>query len=89
MDIVDESDEEGPRLLKKKQMLGKVDENIDFKKLQCRMGMIFGTTQKFGDVIAKYAITQCHDLKISVPNSNMKRVAIVCKESCKFWIYAF
>ncbi|KAJ8434100.1 hypothetical protein Cgig2_005779 [Carnegiea gigantea] len=88
MDTDGETDGDVPRLLRKKAKPIKVDEHTNFKKLKWQIEMTFRTVQGFKDEISRFAITQGYDLKIDISDSRRRRVGAVCKQGCKFKMYA-
>jgi len=88
MDTDGETDGDVPRLLRKKEKPIKGDGHTDFKKLKWQVGMTFRTVKGFKDTISSFAIAQGYDLKIGIFDLRRRRIGALCKQGCRFKLYA-
>ena len=78
MDSLGDSNEEGIKILKKKNS-PMVDKLTKSKKFKWQVGLNFSTMEKSKDPIIRFTLTQGYDLKFNVFDSNRKRVQAVCQ----------
>ncbi|KAJ8429987.1 hypothetical protein Cgig2_032825 [Carnegiea gigantea] len=66
-----ETDEDVPRLLRKKEKPVKVDERTDFEKFTWQVRMTFGTVQGFKDAISRFAIAPEYDITMGISDHSL------------------
>ncbi|KAL2904204.1 Phosphoenolpyruvate carboxylase [Bienertia sinuspersici] len=84
----DSGDEEVTRG-KRKRVGELVYPNTDFTKFKWQVGQRFPSRQAFKDAVAKYAIYQGKNVKVTVSDkSRQQRVGIRCVKGCPLYLYA-